>query len=286
MTGRSLQAQISEVASQLPAAQGRVAAAIVDDPELIAFGVVGDIARRAKTSSPTVIRFAQRLGFEGYAQLREAVRTEVLEQVRSAVGRIDETDDRPTLDRALNIERSNIERTFEQLDPAVVNAVSDVLADVARTIFVLPSEQMRGLGTRFADELAMCRDNVVLVESGELRAVTRLASADDGDVLVTFDTQRHESWLVRVQRSVVRRGVVPIAITDQLPCSLDLTDGYALTFSAETANIFESQVGAMAIANVFVAEVVDRRRDAIAERVDVLEAVWTAAEQFDDSRWR
>jgi DNA-binding MurR/RpiR family transcriptional regulator len=99
--------------------------------------------------------------------------------------------------------------------------------------------------------------------------------------VLSLDTQRHERWLVRVQRSAVQRGAVPVAVTDRLPCSLDLTGGLALTFACETTNPFESQVGLLALANVLVSAVVERLRPAVTDRVERLEATWVGEDLFD-----
>ena len=49
---------------------------IVDHPEEAAFHTAEELARRANTSSSTVVRFAQALGFEGFPELQSAARDE------------------------------------------------------------------------------------------------------------------------------------------------------------------------------------------------------------------
>lgn len=280
MSGRSVQARIDELAPTLSASQRRVAALVVGDPEAIAFGTVQSVAALAGTSSPTVVRFAARLGFDGYGGLRDAVRDEVSERLRSAVARVRRPRQGPLLEQARAVEAANVERTFDGLDEQVVGEVADLLADTARRVWVLPSSQLAGLAAHFADDLTLCRGRVHLLDGPEFRVYTQLGGLRPGDVLVTFDVQRHEAWLVRAQRAAVARGAVPVAVTDRLPCSFDLAGGHALTFACETANPFESQVGAVAVANVLVTAVVDRRRPAIADRIATLEQLWTDEHLF------
>lgn len=276
-----MQARIAAVAGSLPAAQRRIADLVVRDPRAVAFGTVRSVAEAAGTSDPTVVRFAAALGLGGFTGLRDAVRGEVAESLDSAAQRIRRPSSGPLLERALETERSNVERTFAALDGAEVERVADLLADRDRRVWVLPSSQLHGVAAHLADDLQVCRSGVALLDGSEFRVRTILTGLRPGDVVVSLDTQRHEAWLVRTQRDAVARGAVPVVLTDRLPCSLDLTGGVAFTFACGTTNPFDSQVGVLALGNVLVSAVVERLRSSVQRRVDALEATWVDGDLFD-----
>src|SRR5438132_11087827 len=56
--------------------QKDVAQYIVDHLDEAAFQTTEELARRANTSSSTVVRFSQALGFEGFPELQHAARDE------------------------------------------------------------------------------------------------------------------------------------------------------------------------------------------------------------------
>src|ERR1700684_3795367 len=56
--------------------QKDVAQYIVDHLDEAAFQTAEELARRASTSSSTVVRFSQALGFEGFPELQQAARDE------------------------------------------------------------------------------------------------------------------------------------------------------------------------------------------------------------------
>src|SRR6201991_3709054 len=56
--------------------QKDVAQYIVDHLDEAAFQTAEELARRASTSSSTVVRFSQALGFEGFPELQQAAREE------------------------------------------------------------------------------------------------------------------------------------------------------------------------------------------------------------------
>src|SRR5580692_6008914 len=56
--------------------QKDVAQYIIDHLDEAAFQTAEELARRANTSSSTVVRFSQALGFEGFPELQQAARDE------------------------------------------------------------------------------------------------------------------------------------------------------------------------------------------------------------------
>jgi DNA-binding MurR/RpiR family transcriptional regulator len=52
----------------------RVERFLLENPLDVAFGTTRAIASRCQTSSATVVRASQRLGYEGFVELRDAVR--------------------------------------------------------------------------------------------------------------------------------------------------------------------------------------------------------------------
>ena len=281
MPGKSIQSQLAELADSLPRSQRGIAELLRSDPERIAFGTLKSVAEGAETSATSVLRLASTMGFDGFADLRAAVRDEVSSQLRSAVGRIRDAEPGPLIERARAVELANIERTFASLDDELVDAVTTRVADRDRHLWVLPSSQTAGIGSLLADNLAICRPEVTLLAGSPFRIMTVLTELAPDDVLITVDVQRHERWLVEIQHHAVARGAVPVVLTDRLPCSLDLTDGFAIACGCESTSPFESQVGLVAAGNVLVSAVADRLRASVAARVDALEDTWVDNSLFD-----
>src|SRR5918912_2658570 len=73
---QTLSAYISSRFDEFSRSQKDVAEYVVDHLEEVAFHTAEELARRAATSSSTVVRFSQALGFEGFPELQEAAREE------------------------------------------------------------------------------------------------------------------------------------------------------------------------------------------------------------------
>ena len=81
---RPVMQRIAEVGALLTAGERCVAQAVLDDPKLVAFGTVAELASRAGSSGLTVLRFAAKLGFAGFIELQAAVQEEIADQLRPA----------------------------------------------------------------------------------------------------------------------------------------------------------------------------------------------------------
>ena len=76
VNGKTLSTYITERFDEFSRSQKDVARYIVDHLEEAAFQTAEELARRADTSSSTVVRFSQALGFEGFPELQGSAREE------------------------------------------------------------------------------------------------------------------------------------------------------------------------------------------------------------------
>ena len=83
---------VADAVSRLTPAERRVADVVVADPQGVAFGTVAELATRSRTSGPTVVRFATKLGLQGFADLQAVAQTEIVDALRPATARIRESN--------------------------------------------------------------------------------------------------------------------------------------------------------------------------------------------------
>jgi DNA-binding MurR/RpiR family transcriptional regulator len=258
----------------------RVGEVVLADPESVAFGTVASVAELAETSGPTVIRFANRLGFEGYKELQQAVREDLGRMLRPAASRIRSTPSGDVIARTLQVEIENVTASLEAIDPTRFDEAAALLVDPTRTVHVIPSEQTRPIGAAFAAELGILRENVRLVFGSEFRVASLLAGLRRGDVVMAIDLHRYERWVVHAQHVALDLGARPVTITDSELSPL-AGDGPTFVVRAEASGPFDSLIGIHAIANALVAEAAQRLRRRASRRLDRLEQVWAAARAFE-----
>lgn len=268
---------VAAALGRLPGAERRVAEVVVRDPEAVAFGTVAEVAARAGTSGPSVVRLAARLGYGGFTGLQEAVRRDLRRRLRPAVERIRAgAASGELLPRALAVELANVRLSLESQDPRAFEAAVERLAAPRHRVTILPSEQSRAVAHELAGTLALVRDDVRLVEGSAFRVATELAALRRQDTVVLMDVRRHERWLVEAAAQVRVSGAARIALVDSELSPLAEGALAVLTIGAEGAGPFDSQVGMLALANALVSGVAARRRREVTRRIDALERVWVS----------
>lgn len=271
---RTLADRVTEAALRFTPAERRVAEAVLDDPRLVAFGTVAQLAARSGTSGPTVLRFAGRLGFDGFVDLQRDVREQIADQLRPATERIRERPPSDAIARTLETDLANVRTTLEGIDPRSFAATVDVLADRHRGVYVLAGEVSSGVGTVLGTQLELLRDRVTSIGGSPVRVSRRLATIVPGDVVVAIDHRRYERWLLDAAGRAVEAGAVLIAVSDSALSPLAEKATHAFVVGVRGAGPFDSHAGAFALVHALVTGVAARLRRRAVGRLDAVEAAW------------
>lgn len=275
-------ALIDGAGATLTPSERRVAEAVADDPKIVAFGTVAQLAARAGASGPTVLRFAAKLGFAGFVDLQAAVQEEIADQLRPATQRIRERAPGDVVSRALGADLDNVRRTLEGIDTGDFGETVELVADRRHRVWVVGSEYS-GLAARLlAQQLDLLRDGVVLLDGPPPRVSRRLVGLERGDVLLAIDLRRYERWIVDVVHRADDLGALVVAITDSRLSPLAERARHTFVVAARGVGPFDSATGAVAVVHALGAGVAARLRRSAAGRLDQIEASWAAAADLVD----
>jgi DNA-binding MurR/RpiR family transcriptional regulator len=271
----SIQDLIAGVGDRLTPTERRIAGAILEDPTLVAFGTVSALASRVETSRPSIVRFATKLGFDGYADLQAWVRNDVARQLSTPAQRIRRQPGELARIQA-EIEQS-IHRTLKTLDAARVRRLAAPLVG-ARRIWVLSGETSRAGAIVLHSGLSMVRDEVHLVETHDLGR--DLSAAAPGDAAVVFDFARYRRNTVLAAKAIVDLGVDLVAVTDgPLSPLASMTETWC-ELHIPAVGPFDSALPSVLVAELLVIEVVAHLGAEARDRIDRLERLWTATRTF------
>lgn len=269
---------IATVGQRLTPAERRIAEAVLEDPTRLAFGTVSDLAGRVGTSHPTVVRFAAKLGFSGYAELQDRARRDLAAQLNRPSTRI-RAQDGPQ--EQLEPARAAMVQALESVFAAVSGAQLALLAAPlvrARRIWILTGETSRSGAMVLRSGLNMVRPGVHLVDEHDCGR--DLSGAERGDAAVVFDFARYRRHSVEAARVLAGNGVDLVAVTDgPLSPLAELTSTWC---QLEVPGIgpFDSSVPAVALAELLVAQVASELRDEAQGRIDRIEELWRATGTF------
>lgn len=280
----SLRDRATAAAEGLTAAERSVVEAVLDAPERVAFGTVAELASTSATSGPTVLRVARKLGFDGFRSLQAAAQGELtggLEPAATRIRRNAAPADDP-LGRAAAAEVANVEATLGAADPAAFTRAVRLLGDRRRRVLVLAGDAEAGIAGTAAGQLAQLRDGVEVLAGSPTALTARIALAGTADVVLAVDVRRYDAWVLEALEGLRAAGSSLVAVTDG-PLS-PLVPGADAWFAvtAEGAGPFDSHVGTLALLHALVAGVADRLRTSATDRLDRIEAAWTAARSLRD----
>ncbi len=263
------------LAVELTGAERRVGDLIARDLRTVAFGTVAEIALAANTGGATVMRLATKLGFDGFRALQDASRDELTRTSRPAAvrARLDLAGSDP-IERALDVEMANVQRSLTALTPSLLRSTVDLLLK-ARRVGVVSSDATLGVATDFTSQLSMVRAEVDLAVGSTAAMTRRSAWLGAKDVLVAFDIARYEVAVTAVVEHARAQNVPVIAITDSPIADIAAYAVHVLIAHTEGPGPFDSLVGMLAITNVLAATAVSRRGAPATAHLDQLEATWT-----------
>lgn len=271
---------IAAAGEDLTPTERRIAEAVIDDPSLLAFGTVAELARQVGTSRPSVVRFAVKLGFAGYRELQESVQEGLTQRLLSPSDRIRHVDD-PVIGAARAVLIDAVAGVFDTIDEDGLEALADPIAG-ATAVWIISGETSRAGANALMSGLSIVRPLVRLVDSHSVG--TDLAGASRNDVAVVFDFYRYRRHSVETAGAFANLGVPIIAITDgPLSPLAALADSW-IGLKVPAVGPFDSSVPAVAVAELLVALVGRTLQTQATERIDRTEEMWAATGTFVPSR--
>jgi DNA-binding MurR/RpiR family transcriptional regulator len=266
---------IAAVGDRLTPTERRIAEAVLKEPTLLAFGTVSNLAMRVGTSRPSIVRFATKLGFDGYTGLQTHVRRGLSDQLARPSERIRSEDASSSRERAEIA--AGIDSVFEAVDRGRFREFSRLIVPADR-VWVVTGETSRAGGLALHSGLTMVRPGVRLVT--DYNIARDLADAGPNDVAVLFDFFRYRRATITAAETLGSLGTPMIAITDgPLSPLASLTDHWCQV-TVPAVGPFDSSVPAVAAAELLVAQVSRDLKDKARDRIDRTEALWDVTGTF------
>ena len=199
--------------------QKDVAQYIVDHLDEAAFQTAEELARRASTSSSTVVRFSQALGFEGFPELQQAARDEY--RRRPAPGAATDAVpaaplfslDQTEYETALATDHVNVEETARKLSRSEVEAAIESIATAGK-VLIAGTDQMAFFASYLRHLLSLLDIRAEVVASPSQDALGRLSRIDEETLVIGLSAGRPHPLIARTMKLARHRRSPTIAITD------------------------------------------------------------------------
>ena len=260
--------------SDLTQTQKRIAEAIVEDPEFVAFASIDKFANKLGVASSTIVRFAYRLGLDGYPDLQDHVREIVKLRMRSSSSLHDDGVSalahlpEGLLGRSLQHDMENIQGTILDLDSNLVQKALELLSSARRVYF---------MGGYASDWLAeYCALSVNRIRGGAFAvshrdAALSLIDVTADDALLAFSFPPYASETMQFVLAAQRRGVSVIGVTDSPISPLGRTANITLTAHVSGVGPQNSLVGPMILVNAILNGIANLSENCVSRYREIFE---------------
>lgn len=241
---------------QLSPGQLAVARFCLEDPQAAGELTAMRIAEQVGVSESTVVRFALRLGYDGFPHMQSAIRDSIeTPQPRSPARQ--PGHDEHTVATSLADDLDALGKTIRSLDTRELSIAVEMLAN-ARKIFVAGFRTSFSLAHLAAFLLRKLHPSVVLLDDmgGVLDDDTESMTPDD--VLLVYSFPRYSPLARRVFDIAHARGLDVIAVTDSV-LSPFTAKAHCLYVRHDTPAFFNSNVAATAVTNAIIVALTARR---------------------------
>ncbi len=231
--------------------QKDVAQYIVDHLDEAAFQTAEELARRANTSSSTVVRFSQALGFEGFPELQQAARDEYRRRPPGAsealvaaapLFSLDHTE----FEAALAADHVNVEDTAHKLSRADVEAAVDAIVS-AEKVLIAGTDQMAFFASYLRHLLMLLDLRAEIVASPSQEALGRLSRIDASTLVVGLSAGRPHPLITRTMKLARHRKAPTLAITDATLSEVARLARIRLYYSSNTPAFVRSHTALLSL---------------------------------------
>jgi DNA-binding MurR/RpiR family transcriptional regulator len=247
---KSLSEYIQERFDDCSRSQKDVARYIVDHLDEAAFLTAEELARRASTSSSTVVRFSQALGFEGYPELQQAA----IEEYRNATVAGSATAgagalfsfDHSELEASLGADYANLEETARNLTREQVDGAVTALATAQRVVIV-GVDQMAFFASYLRHTLSLLDIRAEIVTSTAGESLQRLGRIDEETLVIVLSCGRAHPLLLRAMKLALHRRASTLAVSDASLSEVGEHAERTLYYSSNSPSFSRSNTALMAL---------------------------------------
>jgi DNA-binding MurR/RpiR family transcriptional regulator len=279
MTDTTVAVRANDALPTLSRAERRVARTLLADYPSAGLTSAARLAERAEVSAPTVLRFAQSLGYDGFAALQMELRSELSVRSSGPIARLAAAPPPGTrLDRLLRQARMQSDRAVEtmgHLSPHAIDRAVELLADIDRRLFLHGGRFSHLIAMNLAFHMEQLRQQVSLLEDPTGRDLGTVLDLRRGDVVVLFDYHRYQRSAAELARSAHRAGALVILITDDLGCPVAPDAEVVLAAASTAGTAYHSLTAGFLLSELLVQLVMDTIGDPARTRM----ALW------EERRW-
>ena len=264
---------ISDRIDAMPAGERRAAQALIASYPVIGLKTVAEFSQAAGVSSPTILRFVARLGFQNYPEFQAALQDELAAQLQSPASRagLSQPSRKGRTPATVEATLENIRETFRHVSEKQIADIVTLLAQPNADVFLIGGRFTDPIARYMAAHLTIIRPRVLHLVGQESNWRDRLIDMGKRDVVVIFDIRRYQESLLRFTEKAHQRGVHIVLVTDQWLSPIARFARHVIAGRTAVPSPWDSSAALFVVAEMLIGELTRRLESESARRIGEME---------------
>ncbi len=258
----------------MPAGERSAAQTLIANYPMLGLKTVAEFSGLAGVSSPTILRFVNRLGFQSYPDFQARLQDELAAQLQSPHHRNKQPGTgQDTAYPAVEHTLENIRESFRHLGAKHLRQAVSTLSDAKGNIYLIGGRFTDPIAQYMAAHMTVIRPHVFHLGGQESVWRDRLLDMGKRDVLVVFDIRRYQDSLLKLTEKARARGVEVILITDQWLSPIARVARHVLAGRTAVPSAWDSSAALFVLAETVIREMTRMLEKGSAARIAELEGL-------------
>ncbi len=274
---QDLMSKLHNAYQEFSKGQKAIARFMIEHYDKAAFMTANRLGEVVGISESTVVRFAVRLGYEGYPELQKAVQDMIRNRLTS-VQRLEVTSDKldkqNVLQTVMQEDMEKINLTLAELDDKAFEwAVSELMK--AKRIYIVGSRSSAALANFMGFYFNLLFDNVRVINENTVSDVfEQILRVEEGDVVVGISFPRYSRRTLRAIQYAKNQNASVIAITDSVLSPITQYASCSLYAKSDMASFVDSLVAPLSLINAMIVAIGVRQKNSVTDTFAKLESIW------------
>ncbi len=236
-----------------------------------------ELANAIGVSDASVIRFARAIGFDGYADLKQQVYQQLVDNANGGQSLLERLSNnaqkhggKDSAERFLNLMESNMLSVFRDNPEEVFRETAQRLVR-AQKRYIMGFRGTRGNAVHVARTMMFMLPNIQSVVDGSHDSFLRFHSVAEGDVVLMFVLSRFYRKDLKYIQTAKEHGAWVCLVTDQVSGPLSNYADAVIRVQTDNMSFFHSTI-AVDLAGEYILNLISRQTD-YKERVNALDEI-------------
>ena len=282
--GTDLIENIKKIYQKCSKSQKRIADYIFNNYDKAAFMTAAVLAQKADVSESTVVRFASKMGYDGYPKFQKALQ-ELIRNKLTSLQRMEITStkmaEKDVLKNVLTSDAERLRQTIEEIDEnEFTGAVETILS--AKTIYIMGTRSCSSVAGFLGFYFNLIFPNVkTVVTNSASETFEQIYPITKDDVMIAISYPRYSRRTINAVKYAADRKSKIIAVTDVLTSPITQNATYALLARSDMSFFVDSLVAPLSVINALIIAVVMRKKDEVTQIFENLENIWDEYEVYE-----